>query len=49
MSDKMKSKSKKPASNREALWPTDPLTDKHNDWVIEKLAKEKDNERRNHR
>lgn len=49
MSDKTKSKHKKPASDREALWPTDPLTDKHNDWVIEKLAKEKDNERRNHR
>lgn len=49
MKSKRKPKPKKPASDREALWPIDPLTDKHNDWVIEKLAKEKDNERRNNR
>ena len=45
MKSKRKTKRKKPAIDRKALWPIDPLTDKHNDWVIEKLAKEKDNER----
>jgi len=38
----------KPATNREALWPADPLTDAHNNRVIEQLAekaKEKGNER----
>lgn len=48
MKSKRKPKRKKPASDREALWGTDPLTDKHNDWVLEQLAKqvkEKDDER----
>ena len=45
----MKGKPKRKLTNREALWPDDPLTDKHNDRVMEQLAKqlakEKDDER----
>jgi len=41
-----KEKSKRPTTDRKALWPTDPLNDKHNEWVIKQLA-EKAKEKRN--
>jgi len=48
MKSKRKPKRKRPATDREALWPADPLNDAHNNRVIEQLAekaKEKSNER----
>ncbi len=38
MKSKRNKKRKRPATDREALWPDDPFTDKHNDRVIKQLA-----------